>query len=99
MENIIDSSHIPYTHHLTIGNRANAAPLELEIIESNRQGFKGILRSDRWKGQLGQQYSNFICSRIHLPLSHLGKVWTDFNRGLCNSNPSGRMSSLCAFSL
>jgi phenylpropionate dioxygenase-like ring-hydroxylating dioxygenase large terminal subunit len=60
IENIIDSSHVPYTHHLTIGNRANAAPMELEIIESNRQGFKGIWPEGPRKGKLGQQYSNFI---------------------------------------
>jgi phenylpropionate dioxygenase-like ring-hydroxylating dioxygenase large terminal subunit len=60
IENIIDSSHVPYTHHLTIGNRANAAPMELEIIESNRQGFKGIWPEGPRKGQLGKQYSNFI---------------------------------------
>jgi len=34
--------------------------MELEIIESNRQGFKGIWPEGPRKGQLGRQYSNFI---------------------------------------
>ncbi len=29
MENVLDSSHIPYTHHRSVGNRANVSPVQL----------------------------------------------------------------------
>jgi phenylpropionate dioxygenase-like ring-hydroxylating dioxygenase large terminal subunit len=59
LENVIDASHIPYTHHKTVGNRANAAPLDLEITESDKQGFKGIWAEGPRKGKLGTQYTTF----------------------------------------
>ena len=59
LENVIDASHIPYTHHKTVGNRANVAPLELEVIESDKQGFKGIWEEGPRKGKLGTQYTAF----------------------------------------
>jgi phenylpropionate dioxygenase-like ring-hydroxylating dioxygenase large terminal subunit len=59
MENVIDASHIPYTHHKTVGNRANVAPVELEVTESGKQGLKGIWAEGPRKGQLGTQYTTF----------------------------------------
>lgn len=43
LENVLDASHVSYTHHRSVGNRANAAPVELEVIESGRQGFRGTI--------------------------------------------------------
>ncbi len=60
LENVLDSSHIPYTHHKTVGNRANAAPVELEVIESDKHGFKGMWAEGPRKGTLGKQYTTFI---------------------------------------
>ncbi len=60
MENILDSSHIPYTHHRTVGNRANVAPVELEVVESGKWGFKGIWEEGPRKGTLGRQETTFI---------------------------------------
>ncbi|MEN9567870.1 MAG: hypothetical protein RLZZ69_3066 [Cyanobacteriota bacterium] len=59
LENVVDASHIPYTHHKTVGNRANVAPVELEVTESGKQGFKGIWQEGPRKGQLGTQYTTF----------------------------------------
>ena len=59
LENVIDASHIPYTHHKTVGNRDNVAPLELEVTESSKQGFKGVWQEGPRKGQLGTQYTTF----------------------------------------
>ena len=59
LENVIDASHIPYTHHKTVGNRSNVAPLDLEVIESNKQGFKGIWKEGPRKGKLGTQHTTF----------------------------------------
>lgn len=60
MENLLDPSHLPYTHHKTVGNRVNAGPVELEVIESNRQGFKGFWKEGPRKGTLGSQETIFI---------------------------------------
>ena len=59
LENVIDASHIPYTHHKTVGNRSNVAPVELEVTESNKNGFKGVWQEGPRKGQLGTQYTTF----------------------------------------
>lgn len=64
LENVIDTSHIPYTHHKTVGNRANVAPLELEITESGKQGFKGVWEEGPRKGKLGTQYTTFTAPNL-----------------------------------
>lgn len=60
LENVIDASHIPYTHHQTVGNRANAAPVELEVLESGKHGFQGVWAEGPRKGTLGRQDTRFI---------------------------------------
>ena len=64
LENVLDSSHIPFTHHQSVGNRANAAPVELEVIESNRQGFKGYWAEGPRRGSLGSQTTQFIAPAL-----------------------------------
>ena len=59
LENVIDASHIPYTHHKTVGNRSNVAPVELEVTESGKHGFKGMWSEGPRKGKLGTQYTTF----------------------------------------
>ena len=59
LENVIDASHIPYTHHKTVGNRSNVAPLDLEVTESGKHGFKGVWSEGPRKGKLGTQYTTF----------------------------------------
>ncbi|MEA5533864.1 Rieske 2Fe-2S domain-containing protein [Crocosphaera sp. XPORK-15E] len=60
MENVLDSSHIPYTHHKTVGNRANVSPVNLEVVESGKWGFKGVWEEGPRKGTLGRQETTFI---------------------------------------
>lgn len=60
MENVLDSSHIPYTHHRTVGNRANVSPVELEVVESGKWGFTGTWAEGPRKGTLGRQNTTFI---------------------------------------
>ena len=60
LENVLDASHIPYTHHKTVGKRENAAPMEMEVLESGKQGFKGIWPEGPRKGKLGTQHTTFI---------------------------------------
>jgi phenylpropionate dioxygenase-like ring-hydroxylating dioxygenase large terminal subunit len=60
LENVLDASHVPYTHHRTVGNRANAAPVALEIVESGKQGFVGKWEEGPRRGTLGRQDTQFI---------------------------------------
>ncbi|MEM6752093.1 MAG: Rieske 2Fe-2S domain-containing protein [Cyanobacteria bacterium P01_C01_bin.38] len=60
LENVIDSSHIPFTHHATVGNRDSVSPVELELVESGKNGFTGIWQDGPRKGTLGKQDTSFI---------------------------------------
>ena len=91
LENVIDASHIPYTHHKTVGNRDNVAPLELEVTESSKHGFKGVWQEGPRKGQLGTQYTTFTapCLVWHdLTSKQFGRTLTvvyatPINKGKC----------------
>ena len=60
LENVLDPSHIPYTHHGTVGNRANVSPVELEVVASGKQGFTGVWQEGPRRGTLGKQDTTFI---------------------------------------
>ncbi len=60
MENVLDSSHLPFTHHQSVGNRVNAGPVELEVVSSGKQGFKGMWEEGPRRGTLGRQDTTFI---------------------------------------
>lgn len=60
MENVLDSSHIPYTHHKSVGNRSNVSPVDLEVVESGKWGFKGVWEEGPRKGTLGRQTTYFF---------------------------------------
>ncbi|MDA0267074.1 MAG: Rieske 2Fe-2S domain-containing protein [Cyanobacteria bacterium] len=60
LENVLDASHIPYTHHKTVGKRENAAPMVLEVLTSGKQGFQGVWPEGPRKGKLGTQHTHFI---------------------------------------
>lgn len=64
LENVIDASHIPYTHHKTVGKRENAAPMEMEVVESGKQGFRGVWPEGPRKGALGTQYTRFVAPAL-----------------------------------
>ncbi|MBD0267223.1 MAG: Rieske 2Fe-2S domain-containing protein [Cyanobacteria bacterium Co-bin8] len=64
IENVIDASHIPYTHHKTVGKRENAAAMEMDIVESSKQGFRGIWPEGPRKGKLGTQHTTFIAPAL-----------------------------------
>ena len=64
MENVLDSSHVPFTHHRSVGNRASASPVELEVVESGKQGFTGFWQDGPRKGTLGSQSSRFIAPNL-----------------------------------
>lgn len=64
LENVLDASHVPYTHHRTVGNRSNAGPVELEVTESGKHGFKGVWQEGPRKGTLGKQDTTFIAPNL-----------------------------------
>ncbi|AFY75422.1 Rieske (2Fe-2S) domain-containing protein [Synechococcus sp. PCC 7502] len=64
LENVLDSSHLPFTHHESVGNRANAAPVELELTRSDKSGFTGVWAEGPRKGTLGTQDTVFIAPNL-----------------------------------
>jgi hypothetical protein len=36
LENVLDPSHLPFTHHLTISNRAAAGPVHLRVVANGQ---------------------------------------------------------------
>jgi phenylpropionate dioxygenase-like ring-hydroxylating dioxygenase large terminal subunit len=64
LENVLDASHVPFTHHATVGNRANASQVELEVLESGKDGFKGTWAEGPRRGQLGRQDTTFIAPSL-----------------------------------
>lgn len=64
LENVLDVSHVPFTHHKSVGNRSNASPVELEVLEADKQGFKGFWQEGPRKGTLGSQQTRFIAPAL-----------------------------------
>jgi phenylpropionate dioxygenase-like ring-hydroxylating dioxygenase large terminal subunit len=64
LENVLDASHVTFTHHGTVGNRANAAPVELEVISSGKHGFRGTWGEGPRRGKLGRQDTTFIAPNL-----------------------------------
>jgi phenylpropionate dioxygenase-like ring-hydroxylating dioxygenase large terminal subunit len=59
LENVVDVSHVPFTHHRTVGNRANAAPVQAELTAFGPEGFRGVWPEGPRRGALGSQASTF----------------------------------------
>jgi len=64
LENVLDSSHLPFTHHRSVGNRANAAPVDLELVTSDKQGFVGAWEEGPRRGKLGRQDTVFVAPNL-----------------------------------
>jgi phenylpropionate dioxygenase-like ring-hydroxylating dioxygenase large terminal subunit len=64
LENVLDSSHLPFTHHRSVGNRANAAPVELELVATGKSGFQGFWAEGPRRGKLGSQTTTFIAPSL-----------------------------------
>jgi len=64
LENVLDVSHVPFTHHRTVSKRSSAGSVELEVIESGKQGFKGIWEEGPRRGTLGRQDTTFIAPAL-----------------------------------
>jgi phenylpropionate dioxygenase-like ring-hydroxylating dioxygenase large terminal subunit len=64
LENVLDASHLPYTHHNTVGKRENAAPMLLEVLESGKAGFRGTWPEGPRRGKLGTQDTTFVAPNL-----------------------------------
>ena len=64
MENVLDPSHLPYTHHESVGNRSNAGPVELDLLEQSKSGFTGIWLEGPRQGKLGTQNTSFVAPNL-----------------------------------
>ena len=64
LENVLDASHIPYTHHKTVGKRENAAPMQMDVVTSGKSGFQGIWPEGPRRGQLGTQHTAFVAPSL-----------------------------------
>jgi phenylpropionate dioxygenase-like ring-hydroxylating dioxygenase large terminal subunit len=62
LENVMDVSHVPFTHHNSVGKRENATPVNLELTSAEgvtARGFKGEWKEGPRKGKYGTQYTEF----------------------------------------
>lgn len=79
LENVLDPSHLPYTHHRSVGNRDNAGPVELEVKQAGKQGFEGVWEEGPRQGKLGMQTTTFVAPGLmwhDLTSSQYGRTLT-----------------------
>jgi phenylpropionate dioxygenase-like ring-hydroxylating dioxygenase large terminal subunit len=59
LENVLDVSHVPFTHHRTVGRRENAAPVVAELTGFGPEGFTASWPEGPRRGTLGSQATTF----------------------------------------
>jgi phenylpropionate dioxygenase-like ring-hydroxylating dioxygenase large terminal subunit len=59
LENVLDVSHVPFTHHRTVGKRENAAPVVASLTSAGPEGFTALWQEGPRKGTLGSQSTTF----------------------------------------
>jgi phenylpropionate dioxygenase-like ring-hydroxylating dioxygenase large terminal subunit len=59
LENVLDVSHVPFTHHRTVGRRENAAPVVATITAEGPGGFRAEWLEGPRRGRLGSQFTTF----------------------------------------
>ena len=65
LENVMDVSHVPFTHHNSVGKRENATPVVLEMVgDLKAGGFEGIWREGPRNGKYGSQYTEFAAPSL-----------------------------------
>jgi phenylpropionate dioxygenase-like ring-hydroxylating dioxygenase large terminal subunit len=60
LENVLDVSHVPFTHHRTVGRRENAAPVQAERTSAGPEGFTLAWPEGPRRGKLGSQFTTFV---------------------------------------
>ena len=64
LENVLDVSHVPFTHHATVGRRENAGPVALELTEFGQDGFSGLWQEGPRRGKLGSQFTTYVAPAL-----------------------------------
>jgi phenylpropionate dioxygenase-like ring-hydroxylating dioxygenase large terminal subunit len=64
LENVLDVSHVPFTHHKTGGKRENAAPVQAVITQESEQGFEAFWEEGPRRGKLGSQATTFQAPQL-----------------------------------
>ncbi|MBP0017668.1 MAG: Rieske 2Fe-2S domain-containing protein [Cyanobacteria bacterium SBLK] len=64
LENVLDPSHVAFTHHPRVGNRANAKEFLLEVSAVERSGFAGFWEEGPRRGKLGPQKTTFTAPNL-----------------------------------
>ncbi|AFZ19391.1 aromatic ring-hydroxylating dioxygenase subunit alpha [Allocoleopsis franciscana] len=75
IEHMLDPAHIHIAHHGNQGNREKAQPLEMEIIESSVEGFRGRFRETRLPDQTWRNLDFIVPSLAHLHFPIPEKGW------------------------
>lgn len=60
LENVLDTSHVAFTHHPRVGNRKNAKEFLLDVSEITASGFTGNWEEGPRRGTLGSQKTTFF---------------------------------------
>ncbi|MFM7266561.1 MAG: Rieske 2Fe-2S domain-containing protein [Cyanobium sp.] len=79
LENVLDVSHVNFTHHNTVGRRQNAAPVQAELGSAGPEGFTAFWQEGPRRGSLGSQHTTFAapCLMWHdLTAPKLGRILT-----------------------
>ena len=53
IENLVDTGHVPFTHHASVSLRSSADVLKLDVTKRGPWGFAGRNEKGPRKGQLG----------------------------------------------
>jgi len=66
LENVLDVSHVPFTHHGSVGRRQNATPVGLTVDteKAGPQGFVGLWEEGPRSGKYGSQYTEFVAPTL-----------------------------------
>lgn len=98
LENVLDVSHVPYTHHATVSNRANGGPVELELLGGVRPGgFDGIWREGPRKGKLGPQSTSFRAPQLMVHSLQAASLGTTLTVVYATPTAPGRSRLLARF--
>ncbi|ANV91521.1 aromatic ring-hydroxylating dioxygenase subunit alpha [Picosynechococcus sp. PCC 8807] len=79
LENVLDTSHVAFTHHPRVGNRKNAKEFILDVSEVEKTGFTGNWEEGPRRGTLGSQKTTFFAPAAmwhDIPESPFGQVMT-----------------------
>ena len=74
IEHMLDPAHIHIAHHGNQGNRKKAQPLEMEIIESSIEGFRGRFRDTNLPNQTWRNLDFVVptLAHLHFPIPERG---------------------------